>query len=534
MNKIFLFSVFTVLSVLTACNFLQKEGGGENAEKQVDFSRPNVLFISVDDLKPLLGCYGDTIMHTPNIDKIAESGTVFLNNHCQVAVCGASRASLLTGKYPDHLRVWGFEKMRDYNPDVITLPQHFRNSGYKTINLGKIFDYRTVDRFSDSLSWDHVFPVEEEDYYPHYSKETGIAQMYHYQAPYVKKKYQQYKEEALAAGKDSFAYAFKKLSPAVECDQDVPDDAYKDGIFGKLGVDAINEAGENKETPFFLAVGFHKPHLPFNAPKRYWDLYNDTDIPLARYQKYAKNSVDYAYHTSGELRNYTDSRGNPIYDVLKEGENLPEKEQYKLVRGYMAAVSYVDAQIGKLMDALEDQGLLENTIIVVWGDHGFHLGDHGMWCKHSTFEQATHSPLIISKPGGAENTTEAPTGFIDLYPTICDLAGLEVPHHLDGQSLTGLMHNKAVPRDYVVSQWRKGDKMGYALRNKRFRYVEWIEQGLHVTPDVNFSRVDKVQLFDYKKDPHETMNVADQSEYRDVREKMETKIQDFYDKLEVN
>jgi iduronate 2-sulfatase len=524
--KQIIYKALSLAFILPACDTDHSNKNTKTKEETTQ-EKLHVLFIAADDLKPMLACYGDTSIRTPNIDQLAKRGMVFHNNHCQVAVCGASRASLLTGMYADKTKVWTFDTIRKYNPDVLTLPQHFKNNGYTTVNLGKIYDYRTVDTFSDSISWDYAFPVTEDDYYPHYNKKTGIAALYHYQSEYVKEKYRQYKEEALVAGKDTFRYAFQRISPATEC-LDVPDDAYKDGIFAKLAVEQINKLAV-KQNPFFLAVGFHKPHLPFVAPKKYWDMYDRDKIPVADYQKHAKNAVEYAHHTSGELRNYTDEKGNPVYDKLKKGQKLNTAEQKKLIHAYMATVSFVDAQVGKVLDALEKHGIADNTIIVFWGDHGWHLGDHNMWGKVSNFEQATRSPLIISGPGIQHRDVQKASEFVDIYPTMCELAGLDIPSHLDGSSL--LKINEGTYRNaYAISQWPKQNKMGYAIRDDRFRYVEWVQEGFHANTDADVTQVADIQLFDYEKDPLETINVAGQKEYEQIQMMMKKKLTGFYRK----
>lgn len=523
MKKIII-ATLSVSTIFSACKDEQNTQK-TNKVKPEKPAKPNVLFIAVDDLKPMLGCYGNTLIKTPNIDRMAKNGMLFQKNYCQVAVSGASRASLLTGMYADNTKVWSFDTIRKHNPDVTTLPQHFRNNGYTTINLGKIFDYRTVDKYSDSISWDYAFPVTEDDYYPYYNKQTGIAALYHYQSEYVKQKYQQYKQEALDAGKDTFRYVFQRISPATEC-LDVPDDAYKDGIFAKLGVQQINTLAQSNN-PFFLAVGFHKPHLPFVAPKKYWDLYNRDDIQTAQNKKFAKNAVEFAYHTSNELRSYTDEKGNHIYDKLKNGKKLDAEEQKKLIHAYMATVSFVDAQIGKLLDALEKNQLTQNTIIVFWGDHGWHLGDHGMWGKASNFEQATAAPLIISAPQTKPAKINTPTEFVDIYPTLCELAGLKTPEHLDGQSLIRIS-KAGLQYDFAISQWPKGNKLGYAIRDGRYRYVEWIENGYHVNPNANMNQVAGRQLFDYKNDPNETLNLVNNPQYKEALKKMKQKLHQFY------
>ncbi|HYW78853.1 MAG TPA: sulfatase, partial [Thermoguttaceae bacterium] len=302
--------------------------------------RPNVLLIATDDLKPLLGCYGCTSVKTPNIDKLGNSGMVFLNNQCQQAVCGPTRASLLTGLRPDTTRVWDLAtRMRDILPDVVTLPQYFKQNGYYTAALGKIFDGRCCDGWGtqDVRSWSQ--PAD------------GIAGNL-------------YAEPGKANGKVPVERRAEVDRPSTEC-ADVPDIAYKDGRMSLRAIEEIEKMA-GRDQPFFLAVGFLKPHLPFTAPKRYWDLYRRDDFTLPAYQKPSVDGPALAYHNSGELRSgYT--------DIPLRGP-IPKAKQLELMHGYHATVSFVDAQIGRVLDALDELGLRENTIVVLWGDHGFHLG----------------------------------------------------------------------------------------------------------------------------------------------------------------
>ncbi len=234
---------------------------------------PNILFIAIDDLKPVLGCYGDLEIISPSIDALAARGTVFLNNHCQQAVCGPSRASLLTGRYPDEIRVWGFYSFRERNPGIVTLPQYFKNNGYTTVNISKIFDYRTVDRGMDSVSWSWpYFPANDKEMLPFYSRESGPVAAYFYQSERVQEVFAEKKLLASAEGGNPNQLTHQVIKPATEC-LDLEDDAYKDGVFAEKAIqDMKTLAGEGK--PFFLAVGFERPHLPWTAPKRYWDMYD--------------------------------------------------------------------------------------------------------------------------------------------------------------------------------------------------------------------------------------------------------------------
>jgi arylsulfatase A-like enzyme len=277
------------------------------------------------------------------------------------------------------------------------------------------------------------------------------------------------------------------------------------------------------DKPFFLAVGFLKPHLPFVAPKKYWDLYDRDKFEIASFQQKALNSPDIAYHASGELKNYSDI---PQFDNYSEDElkHLPVDKQKELIHGYYAAMSYTDAQILKLLEELDRLGLRKNTIIVLWGDHGYHLGDHGLWNKHTNFEQATHVPLIISVPGhnaGAKPATLSE--FTDIFPTLCELAKIPIPTYLDGVSLVPAIKNPSGKvREYAFSQYPRGnDRMGYSIRTERFRYTVWMGKGFRTWMPFNESMVIAREMYDYEKDPLETENILDKPEYQGDKKKME-------------
>ncbi|NGP78191.1 sulfatase, partial [Balneolaceae bacterium YR4-1] len=321
--------------------------------------KPNVLFIAVDDLKPMIGAYGHDQIQTPQMDKLASEGVTFMNNHTQQAVCGPSRASLLTGWRPDKTKIWRLNVMiRDKNPDVVTLPQHFKNNDYITAGIGKIFDKRSVDKDHDKRSWSLSYRENMPDFYLEEYGEPFV----HYQSTEVKKKAQKYMEEAEMEGLNGWerkAYAMERIKPSTEM-LDVPDEAYLDGLLAKRGQELLEQLSEN-EKPFFLGIGFKKPHLPFVAPKKYWDLYNRDDISLSKWQKHSQNGPDLAYHRFGELRSYTD-----IPPAIGDDGLVNREKQKELIHGYMATVSYIDTQVGKLMDKLDKLGLRENTIVVLW------------------------------------------------------------------------------------------------------------------------------------------------------------------------
>lgn len=466
-------------------------------------AKQNVLFIAIDDLKPLLNCYGNPQIKTPNIDRLAKRATVFQNNHCQQAVCGPSRVSILTGKVPDYTQVWDLETfMRDKNPNIVTMPQYFKSQGYETVGMGKIF-HSAKDGKYDAVSWSEPFvKLTEADY------SNGKEPVYgHYQSPQNRKKYNDLRKEALDKKEKPHKYMMANFKPATE-KADVADDVYLEGVLANKGIEYLNKFSKS-DKPFFLAVGFKKPHLPFVAPQKYWDLYDEKDIQLAAYQDKVKNGFNKAYHTMGEISKYTNNEGKFIYEDLID-RKLSEAEQRELIHGYYACVSYVDAQVGKLLDALEANGQDKNTTIILWGDHGWHLGDHGLWCKHSNFEQATRSPLIIATPDMKPNTTTTPTGFVDVFPTLCELSNIPTPANLDGESLVSIMKNPTEnTRQFTVSQYPRGKKiMGYAVRSEHFRYVQWMEFDFENKESYSKAKVIGTELYDYRNDANETVNIA--------------------------
>lgn len=461
------------------------------------FGRPNVLFIAIDDLKPMLGAYGDDTVISPQIDRLAERGTVFLNNHCQVPICGPSRASLLTGLRADTTQVYDLKtKMRDIDPDILTLPQHFRNNGYETVGMGKIFDPRCVDgrEFQDKPSWSLPFMY----FYGKLPSAAGFVNP---------DTIEWIRSQTDAQGKPVPEWNLKGIPPT-EGSEDVPDNAYSDGAMAEAATEWIGKLAAT-DKPFFLAVGFQKPHLPFIAPKKYWDLYERDQFELAEYREAPEGTPEFTLQPGWEIR------GN--YDVPKRGP-FPEALQRELIHGYHACVSYIDAQVGKLMEALEASGQADNTIIVLWGDHGWHLGDHSMWCKHSVYEQATRSPLIIAAPGQKATATRvaSPTEFTDLFPTLCELAGLDRPAALEGESLLPLLKDPSGQvRELALSQYFRSPDgkplSGYSFRSGRYRYTEWRE--INGPTQKGDGAVYARELYDYQTDPLETRNLIDDPAY---------------------
>lgn len=497
-------------------------------------NKKNILFIAVDDLKPILGCYGDNVVISPNIDELAQRGTVFLNNHCQQAICAPSRASLLTGLRPDKTKVWDLKTiMRDFVPDILTMPEHFKNNGYETVAVGKLFDSRSVDKEKDAPSWSIPFRTVNKTHFK--SKEDGPSTG-GYQLPRTKRIV------------DSLSKVGRKLKmnasemrtllrdhggrPTTEM-LDTSDDNYNDGQLNINAKKLLKELG-NREKPFFLAVGYQKPHLPFLAPKKYWDLYKRENFKLAEWQEKPNNGPRIAMHTWGELKSYSD-----VNEQIGKNGLLNTEKQAELLHGYHASVSYIDNLIGELTQELKRLKLEENTIIVLWGDHGWHLGDHGIWCKHSNFEQATQSPLIIIDPSIKGNIkNDSPTEFVDIFPTLTELAKIPSPEGLDGTSLVPILTNKAESvKEFAISQYprgRNGDTMGYSLRTDQYRYTEWHKNNYKSDQKYDKKNIIAAELYDYENDPLETNNFVDDKEYKAITKELANKLSNFLKKQEIH
>jgi len=434
-------------------------------------NRPNVLLICVDDLKPLLGCYGYAGVKTPNIDRLAARGVLFEKAYCNQAVCSPSRNALMTGLRPTTLGIYDLgTNFRRAVPDATTLSQYFMQHGYRTEAMGKIYHVGHGNT-NDPASWS----------VPHWQPRGGGYAL----------------KESTANSRPSRTGGPR--GAATEC-ADVPDSAYGDGMIADEAIKRLREAKERPGQPFFIAVGFLKPHLPFVAPKKYWDLYSPSSFEPPKNQKPPEGAPEFAPTTWGELRQYSD---------IPEVGPLSIEQQRRLIHGYHAAVSYMDAQLGRVLDELGRLGLMDNTIIVLWGDHGWHLGDHGMWCKHTNYEQANRIPLIFSGPmivRGGRSSALAET--VDIYPTLCELAGLPVPKGLEGASFVNVLNDPArattkpaVFHAYPRSPRGIGELIGRAVRTDRYRLVEWKKPGAAAQTAI-------LELYDYETDPEETRNIA--------------------------
>ena len=510
-------------------------------------TKPNILFIAVDDLKPLLGCYGNTLVKSPNIDRLAKLATVFNKNYCQQAICGPTRASIMTGTRPDVTKIWNLTtQMRDVNPNLVTLPQYLITQGYTTSGIGKIYHPSSAIGGVDPVSWSIPYLKAKESDFP---AEFGFPANGQYQLPETKDRMtpeiiaERKKQSKDLVANDENPKSIK--GPSTEC-MDVPDNAYQDGANALLAKEQIIKLSKDNK-PFFMAVGFSKPHLPFVAPKKYWDLYKREDMPIASFQEHSKNGPLIAYHQSGELRNYLDI---PEFATLPSDSlriGLKIEKQKELIHGYYAAISYMDAQVGILLNTLESLGTLDNTIIVLWGDHGWHLGDHDLWHKHTNFEEATRAPLIIAGPGIKSGKTSSLTEFVDVFPTICDLAGVAIPKNLDGKSLKPLMvKNTASVKDFSISQYPRklkklqmakigytnANMMGYSLRTDKYRYTIWMNN--FTSKDTfNESQVYASELYDYVKDPLEKVNVVNDKNYTTTSAALKSKMIAFFKSQEM-
>ncbi len=429
--------------------------------------RPNVLFIAVDDLRPQMACYGKEFMQTPNLDRLASEGVLFERAYCMVPTCGASRAALMTSirparnRFTTHL-TWAEKDAKDALP----LHTHFKNNGYTTISLGKVFHHKQ----DHAAGWSQLAWRSGK---PGYQDQAAAA-------------------AAQAEDKRQWPNKNKHNGPAYEAFEG-DEENYADVDCTSRAIEALRDFSKAPDQPFFLAVGLLKPHLPFNAPKKYWDMYDRQSIELPENYLLPTDLPTGATHNSGELR---------AYAGIHPSAPLDRETAISLIHGYYACVSFADAQIGRLLDELDASGLSENTMVVLWGDHGWQLGEHGMWNKHSCFETSMHAPLIMRVPNQRSiapgTRIHGLTEFIDIYPSLCELAGLEIPAHVQGQSLVSMMRDPSLPgKGFAVGRFGSGD----TLRTDGFRFSEYTTPGGMPTGSM---------LFDHRNDPRENHNIEPQ------------------------
>ena len=539
----------------------------------------NVLFIPIDDLRPLLNIYGedeplkpikiDGESGTPNFDRLAASGVTFLNAHCQQAICTASRASFLTGLRPDTTRNWALStRFREVMPNVVTLPEHFKDNGYVTYGVGKVFhgqssDHQDDDHDSGADSWSEGWHNPSDGRFNFYEIGDNSS---------VWNTWNKAAESDVSSVSATDVGEYKRDGITT-----IEDSDYKDGRAAELAIEKIAEYALNG-TRFFIGLGFQKPHLPFNAPKAYWDLYDPSAIDMSNYlgirsMPAGANSFTAPYggepSSYGDGETYLPTTEEPDLNIFFN-DRMPNIDSARhLIHGYMACVSFIDAQLGKVLDALEDpnddgsnaDSIVDNTIVILFGDHGFHLGDHGaFWAKHSNYEISTRVPFIIRSPGmsalGTAGTmTNAPVELVDVFPTLLDLCSLPIPDEttsiadditryqiLEGTTLLPLLEDSQQPwKSAAFSQYQRrisykssyatdsplsvagaGKGMGYSIRTDRYRYTEWwltngdygAFNGSSDQPyDADASRVlanqaSFVELYDYQNDPQETENLA--------------------------
>ena len=465
--------------------------------------RPNVLFIAVDDLRTELGSYGVAEVKTPHMDTLAREGVLFTRAYAQAAACSPSRASLMTGMRPDSTRVWTLgEEFRKTIPDVVTMPQHFHSYGYHTVSMGKIFH----NHMPDVVSWDEadlrpsayatpeMIDRDPESFYYDDELNRELAE--------VRRKRLEKNPNVYAGG-----WAYGKSYEIV----DGPDDLLYDGAQTTLAIETLKRL-KTMDQPFYLAVGYFRPHLPFVAPKQYWDLYDRDALSPAPNPFIPRGAPPFAINSQYELRD--------CYDLTwvqhPARERLPEATARLLKHGYYASVSYVDACIGRLLAALDEMGLAEDTIVVVWGDHGWKLGEHGSFGKQTNYNNDTRVPLILRVPGVRPGqTVDRLVELVDLYPTLSDLAGIDIPATMEGTSFKALLERPETPWKSAVfgmHEQRPKDTldgrryMGYSMVTERHHLVEW-----HIWDDTTKTAGKLVarELYDNVVDPQENTNLAD-------------------------
>ncbi|WP_068544286.1 sulfatase [Thalassotalea crassostreae] len=438
-----------------------------NAQTEGEELQPNILFIIADDLRMNIGCYGDKLVVTPNLDRFCKQSMQFNRSYVQFPSCNASRASMLTGMRPDSIKVWKLnQNFRKINPDIITLPQYFKQHGYHTESIGKVLhNYNKIQ--DNDKSWSVPARFDQENHFRDYALESNNWQ--------------------------------GKIRGTVTESVDVSDDSYVDGRITSDAVNTIRQLAK-KDNPFFLAVGFMKPHAPFNPPKKYWDLYQSNDIqPLSSIQR-VENAGAYNWFNYREIRT--------LKDVPKQGEVSAQLAQ-RMRHGYYAATSFFDANVGQLLNALKQYGLDKNTIVIVSSDHGYHLGENDHWTKVMVRELDAQVPLIIKVPEKNAGQTQAIVEYTDIFPTLIELANLPELEALDGQSFSQVFNDpNSKARQAALTQvsrpWPQGEikKMAYSLRDERYRYTQW----------VNFENQEIIseELYDHFNDPAEQYNLMPQ------------------------
>ena len=450
---------------------------------------PNVLFIAIDDLRPELGCYGVAPVQTPNIDRLAQGGTVFERAYCQFPLCAPTRASLLSGARPDSTGVQDlYSNFREALPQIESLPQYFKNRDYYTDRFGKIFHLDDVDSWTPARTPPKFGPAEPDKRAPYADPALNEAGW---------KKF----DVAKAAGLTGMALERSQRGPALEI-TDLPDEALPDGKVASEAIEALRTL-KAQDRPFFLAVGFLKPHLPFVAPRKYWEMYDGVDITLPASRLLVARDVSLG--DGVEFYTYT--------DVPKE-RPIPDEYARRATQGYLACVSFVDGQVGRVLDELERLELDDDTIVVLWGDHGFKLGEHGGWGKLTNFEVDARVPLIVRVPGkGNGQRVRRLVEAVDVYPTLVELIGGELPGHLEGTSFVPLLLDPERPwKTAAFTQCRRDGEtwVGTSIRTERWRLTRWSQPGCP----------DQIELYDHEADGDETENLTDSPAHAELKQEL--------------
>ena len=501
-----------ILLILIAVTLMAGCKNKDDAPKK----KYNVLFISIDDLRPTLGVYDDPTVVSPNIDQLAAEGFTFREAFCQSAVCAPSRASLMTGVRPDSTRVWHLgDKFREINPDAVTMPQHFSKHGYHTVNLGKIFH----NYMPDSISWDEPDLRPSRYLQKDWLKRDGET---FYISPEVNASQKIKRDSLLKLRPVRYADGWN-TGPAWEA-ADVPDSMYYDGAQNLLVEKTLTRLAKSSQ-PFYMGLGYFRPHLPFTAPKKYWDLYDRNAIPLPENPDIPEGAPIQSMNSMYELRHYDgfNNIGHPT-----DNYKMSEDTVRMLRHGYYASVSYVDALVGDIVAHLKKLDIYENTIIVVWGDHGWKLGDHNSVGKMTNYNIDLKVPIIIRYPDqpnrGAQ--TRGITELVDLFPTLCDLAGIEIPDYMQGTSLVPLIQDPTRPwKTAAFSQFHRRPKvsadgkryMGYSINTDKHHYIAWYDWD-HKKGLKGEFRND--ELYDRIKDPFEKINITNDAEQAEIKKEL--------------
>ncbi len=497
-----------LLLFLTACQ--------QDTQQTKSKKTPNILFIAIDDLRPELGIYGNKMIHSPNIDALGRDGVIFEQAYVQQALCAPSRASVMTGLRPASTKVrtlW--DKLRDSIPNAVTMPQYFAQKGYTTTAIGKIYHNTDPDpkSWSDPKIFLEQFPFNPECIYAT-EENLQVQKDKLSRPPKAGNKYERNKP-------DRFGHYYVRGNFTEMAD--VPDETFYDGAQTLVAIDKL-EALTKAGNPFFFGIGFYRPHSPYIVPKKYWDLYDRDSIPMAVNPYVPENAPDFSVNTNTELKAYADFTNAPS---PLEG-SISEADARRVKHGYYAAVSYTDAQVGKVIHKLKELGIYEETIIVLWSDHGYKLGEHNGWSKFTNYNIDTHAPLIIKSNQAKDNKHRVSqmVEMVDLYPTLCDMMGLETPDNLEGISLVPhISKTTSTGKEAIFSSYRKehhwavprgNEQLGNSILTKDYHYVRW-----QSWTDGSFTAA---ELYDLKNDPLENKNVAGLPEYQAIVEQMQEQL----------